>query len=129
MIFARISEKIIIKNQSYKKSMQMNINGTVEFISNYSNKENEALIWYVTKIDDEITLFSNGFYLFIDETKKIAKGDQFMKVWKFECINNNYIIYYENKDKILSLDNEAAIITGENNNRNKQLFQFIDEVW
>ena len=117
--------KIIIKNKINKKVLQMNEIGNVEFIS-FEGKDTGTLVWYVTMIDDEITLFSNNFYLSIDENSKIVKGYQFMKRWRYELENENYILYYENKNNILTIDNEKAIISGQNYKSNNQLFQFID---
>ena len=118
--------KIIIKNKINKKALQMNINGTVQFVP-YEGIEINALYWYVTIIGNEITLFSNNFYLYVDGTNRMAKGHQFMIRWKCEQYNGNYIIYLENKNNVLSIDKERAIIIAQNNNYiYNQLFELFD---
>ena len=117
--------KVIIKNRKNKRALVMNKEGTVQFIS-YEGIEVGTLYWYITLINNEITLFSKDFYLFFDEENKLVKGYQFMKRWKIEKDKSNYILYYENKNNILSIDGEKAVISGNNNNRNNQLFQFVD---
>ena len=97
---------------------------TVEFVP-YESIEISSILWYVTLIDNEITLFSNNSYLFVDENSKIVKGDQYMKRWKFEKINNQFLIYYENKKNILTNNGNKAIIYTKCNN---QLFDFVDDI-
>ena len=116
--------KVIIKNKNTKKALLMNEDRTVEFVS-YEITEISSLLWYVTLIDNEITLFSNNSYLFVDENSKIVKGDQYMKRWKYEKINNQFLIYYENKNNILINNENKAIINSNNNN---QLFDLIDDI-
>ena len=79
----------------------------------------------MTLIDNEITLFSNNSYLFVDENSKIVKGDQYMKRWKYEEINKQFLIYYENKNNILTNNGNKAII---DNNNNYKLFDFVDDI-
>ena len=47
-------------------------------------------IWDVTILDDEITLFCNGYYLYVDEDKQNASYSKFMKIWKFKKVENYY---------------------------------------
>ena len=74
----------------------------------------------------KLLYFLKIFIFFFDEENKLVKGYQFMKRWKIEKDKSNYILYYENKNNILSIDGEKAVISGNNNNRNNQLFQFVD---
>ena len=116
--------KVIIKNKKTKRALLMNEDRTVEFVP-YESREISPLLWYVTLIDNEITLFSNNSYLFVDENNKIVKGDQYMKRWKYEVINKQFLIYYENKNNILTNNGNKAIIYSKNDN---QLFDFVDEI-
>ena len=117
--------KVIIKNKKNKKALMMNKNGTVNFVS-YERTEVDELYWYIILINNEITLFSKDFYLSYDKEKKLVNGYQFMKRWTFEKDKSNYLLYYENKNNILSINGNIAVISGNNFNRNNQLFQFID---
>ena len=116
--------KVIIKNKKTKKALLMHEDRTVEFVP-YESTEISSILWYVTLIDNEITLFSNNSYLFVDENNKIVKGDQYMKRWKYEVINKQFLIYYENKNNILTNNGNKAIINTKNNN---QLFDFVDDI-
>ena len=117
--------RIIIKNKTYKKVLFMNANGIVEFVS-YDGENTENIIWYMTLVNNEITLFSNGFYLSIDLESQIAKGYEYMVRWKYELIGAKYIIYYEDKNYVLTVDENTAFTLPQNNNINSQIFQFID---
>ena len=103
----------------------MNKNGTVEFIY-FQGREINQLYWYVTLLNNEITLFSKDFYLFYDEKNEIVKGYQFMIRWKFEKYDSNYLLYFGNKNNILTVDGSRAVISGNNNNKSDKLYQFID---
>ena len=119
--------KIILKNKIYKKALMMDENGMVKFVR-FEGEDTDKLYWYITLINNEITLFSKNFYLSYDEEKKIVTGYQFMKRWQIKKSSSNYLLYYESKNNILTIsgDNgDEAIISG-NNNKNNQLFQFID---
>ena len=119
--------RIIIKNKTYKKALFMNTNGIVEFVS-YEGQNTENIIWYMTLVNNEITLFSNGFYLSIDLESKIAKGYEYMVRWKYQLMGRKYIIYYENKNYILTINSNTAFTLPQNNNINSQLFDFIDDI-
>ena len=116
--------KVIIINKKKKKALLMNEDRTVEFV-HYENIEISSLLWYITLIDNEITLFSNNSYLFVDENSKIVKGDQYMKRWKYEEVNKQFLIYYENKKNILTNNGNKAIVYTKCNN---QLFDFVDDI-
>ena len=96
---------------------------TVEFISN-QEKDINLLLWYITLIDNEITLFSNNSYLYMDENNKV-KGYQYMKKWKYGQEKNKFYIYYGNKNNMLIISGNKAIINNEKKNDN-HLFDFID---
>ena len=73
LIFEEISpffRKVIIKNKVVKKTFMM-VNGMFIF-SDYIGKEIDNFIWYITVINGEMTLFSNGLYLTLDNNKNIS---------------------------------------------------------
>ena len=95
-------------------------------LKSFQGLETSPFIWYITIIDDEITLFSNDFYLDYDKNEGIVKGFPYMKRWKCELKVNNYSIYFEDKNNMLTIDEDKAFIKNENKNQNNQLFTFID---
>ena len=99
--------------------------GKVIFKS-YVGLEISPFIWYITIIDDEITLYSNEFYLDIDKNEGVVKGFPYMKRWKCELKVENYSIYFEDKNNMLTIDGDKALIRNENTNQKDQLFTFID---
>ena len=115
----------IIINKKNQKALYMNEDKTVKF-ANYEGVEVEPFFWYITLIDNEMTLFSNNSYLYYDTNNKKVKGYQFMIRWKFEEENEKYYIYYENKNNILTADGENVIIKNQKI-KEYQLFDFIDE--
>ena len=129
MIFEKISpnfRKVIIINKKNQKALYMNEDKTVKF-ANYEGRDVEPFFWYITLIDNEMTLFSNNSYLYYDTNNKKVKGYQFMIRWKFEKENEKYYyIYYENKNNILTADGENVIIKNQKI-KEYQLFYFIDE--
>ena len=88
--------------------------------------EADSSIWYITIIDNEITLYSNGFYLDADINKRIVKESPYMKRWKYELKDKNYSIYFEDKSNMLTIDGGKALIKNEDKSQNNQLFDFID---
>ena len=131
IIFDEISpyfRKIIIKSNKTKKILQMDKNKKIKFVSNNDNdkdKDIESKIWYVTLMNGEITLFSNDFYLSINEKDKTPIAYPFMIIWNFKENNNRYITYYKNMNNVLTVNEDEAIISNQSNNSN-QLFDFID---
>jgi hypothetical protein len=115
--------KVIIKNRKTKTALFMKEDKTVEFIS-YEGKEIDPLLWYITLIDNEMTLFSNNSYLYMDK-EKMVKGDQFMKRWKYEQEKDQFYIYYENENNMLNVSGNKAIIGNEKKNDN-HLFSLFD---
>ena len=57
----------------------------------------EKCDWDITIFDNEITLFSNGFYLDLDSNHEDVKGFKYMKRWIFDKINEDY--YFMNPEK------------------------------
>ena len=118
--------KICCKNKDL--FLKMKENGIVEL-------SKEPSIWDVTIIDNEITLFSNGFYLDVIKRKKGDKnefgeelaGCIYMVIWNFKAIKNYYIFCYpkkENENILSSKDNILKV----NKTRigESELFELID---
>ena len=116
--------RVMIKSKKYKKALYME-NGEVKFMS-YQGSETSSLIWYITIIDNEITLYSNEFYLDADKNKGIVKGFPYMKRWKCEKKIVNYLIYFEDRNNMLTIDGDNALLNKENKSQYNQLFSFID---
>ena len=120
-------KKVIIINSdnNYIFCMKENRNPYFNTAFNFNINSYE---WYVTIIRNEITFFSNGSYLGANLQKKRATGEQYMKRYNFEKINNNeYIFYYENKNNVLTLNGNNAILQKENSNRVNQKFKLIEK--
>ena len=95
-------------------------------LKSFQGLETSPFIWYITIIDDEITLFSNDFYLDYDKNEGIVKGCPYMKRWKFELKLKSYSIYFEDKNNMLTINGDKPLIKNENKNQIDQLFIFID---
>ena len=118
--------RVMIQDKSNKKALFMK-DEKVKF-SSYQGSVTDSFIWYITIIDNEITLYSNDFYLDADKDKKIAKGYPYMKRWKFEKEekDNGYSIYFEDKNNMLTIDGNEALLRNENKSKKNQLFSLID---
>jgi hypothetical protein len=117
--------KVIIKNRKKKRALFMNENRQVELMS-YMGTEIESLIWYVTLIDGEITLFSNNSYLYYDEKNNTVAGYQYMERWIYVKEGEQYYICYRNKNNKLTISGEKLIISNSIK-KEDQLFSFVDE--
>jgi hypothetical protein len=77
-------------------------------------KSKEKCLWEITIINNDITLFSNGFYLDLEKNKEIAVGSKEMK--RLDFINNKDDIYYfyikneEGKKIFLSMEDDENIL-------------------
>ena len=87
--------KAIIKNRKNTKALFMDKNGEPNLFSS-ETIETDKFIWYITLINDEITLFSNNSYLYFDKNSDVAKFKA-MEKYKYEQKGKNFLIYYENK--------------------------------
>ena len=84
--------------------------------------------WYVTLMDNEITLYSNGNYLGANLESKKTTREEFMKTFKFEKINENeYLIYFNDKNNMLTVDGSKAIIQKESWFKSYQKFKLVEE--
>ena len=116
--------RVMIISKYDKKALYMR-DGRVTFKS-YEGLETSSFIWYITIIDNEITLYSNEFYLDADKNEGIVKGFPYMKRWKCELKAINYSIYFEDNNNMMTIEGDTALLRKENKNQKNQLFAFID---
>ena len=120
-------KKVIIINSENNNIFCMKENRNPCFNTSFNFNIN-SYEWYVTIIGNEITFFSNGSYLGANLQQRRATGEQFMQRYYFEKINNNeYMFYYENKNNILTLNGNYAILQKESINRLYQKFKLIEK--
>jgi hypothetical protein len=120
----RYFRRVMIKNKNTKKALFME-KGKVKF-EGYEGNDIQQFIWYVTILDDEMTLFSNDSYLFVDEKNNMEiKGSEWMINWKYEAKDEKYLFYYKDKNNVLTLSGDNALLKKENNN-DVQLFELLD---
>ena len=125
-------KKVIIRDPQNNTIFCMDNNRKPYFNSD-SKLEITKFAWYITLMGDEITLYSNESYLGADINSKKAKGEEFMKTYensyKFEKINNNeYLIYYKDKNNVLTVSGNDAVLQKENYNKKNQRFKFIEGI-
>ena len=91
------------------------------------NNNNQDCVWDITLIDDKITLCLNGYYLDVDEDHENIIGSQFMKIWKFEKIQDYYAFIYPYKEgkNILSMESNNCKVNKDYAGEN-EIFQLID---
>ena len=108
----------------------MENNGDIKFKS-FQNLDINLYIWYITILGNEITLFSNGFYLGGNIQERKVTRDPYMKRYFFEIFNNTeFIFYYENKDNILTENGNLAIFQKINNNNiTNQIFKLLELIF
>jgi len=121
--------KIKCKNKDL--FLKMKENGNVEL-------SEEPSMWDVTIIDNEITLFSNGFYLDVTKRKNGDKeeigeeliGYEYMIIWRFMMNNKYYILFYlqKGKENILSSENYNLKVKNKVRTNDDDLFELIDVI-
>ena len=119
-------KKVIIKNAE---------NQCILCIDEYNNPSFKPLnylninlyVWYVTINNNEITLFSNKYYLGADiQTRKVIVNE-FMERYLFETVDNyEYKLYYKNKTNVLTINGVNAILSNENIHKKNQIFKLIE---
>jgi hypothetical protein len=79
-------------------------------------KSEKECLWMVTINENDITFFSNGYYLDIDENKEIAIGSKEMKKWSLIKENEDYYFSYteEGKNDYLSMEDDENIRVNKN---------------
>ena len=122
-------KKVIIKNSENYCILCIDKDGSISF-KKLDYLDINLYEWYVTINGNEITLFSNGYYLGADTQGKIARVNQYMERYFFETSNHyEYSFYYKNKFNILSVNGTNAILSDINNkniNKNNQIFKLIE---
>ena len=123
-------KRVVIRNVQNQSIFCMNENRKAYFDSNPKLDVNK-FIWYITLMGNEITLYSNESYLSADLNSKKAIGYEFMltyeESYKFEKIKDNeYLIYYKDKNNVLTVSGSNAILQKENSNKNNQKFKLIE---
>ena len=120
--------KILCKN----KDLFLNMNKSGEVI--LSKKPS---MWDITIIDNEITLFSNGYYLDVRKRKNGDKeeigeelvGFKYMIIWNFKMVKNYYIFYYPKKEKDNKLSSENNILkVNKENFDESEYFKLFDVI-
>ena len=120
-------KKVIISNSYNKVILCMNSDSEPCFKS--VDNDVNSYIWYITLMDNEITLYSNGNYLGVNTNSKKATREEFMKTFKFEKIGkNDYIIYFDDKNNVLTVSGSNAIIQKESYNNSNQKFRLVEEI-
>ena len=113
--------EVYIFNPFLNLILIMNKNGNFEMINDFK----KAYTWDITLDDNELTLFSNEYYLIYDEGKNIIQSNKYMKRWYFEQINEFYIIKpLKNNNLMLYINNNTLCLSNVKNNNS--LFKFID---
>jgi hypothetical protein len=125
-------KKVVIRNYQNKSIFCMD-NNRKPYFNTDSKLDITKFAWYITLMGDEITLYSNESYLGADINSKKATGEEFMKTYensyKFEKLNNSnneYLIYYKDKDNVLTVSGNDAILQKENYNQKNQRFKLIE---
>ena len=125
---ALILKKVIIKNK-FNNSILCMKNDTEPCFKSADILDIRDYFWYITLIDNEITLYSNGNYLGVNVNLKKATREEFMKIFKFEKLNeNDYLIYFNDKNNVLTVNENNAIIQKESNNKSNQTFKLVEEI-
>ena len=119
-------KKIIIKNTKNDSLLCMENNGEIRFKSAIS-LDIHRYFWYITIFGNEITLFSNGLYLGANIESKKVISEKYMKIYFFEKTNNNqYILYYNNKNNVLTINGSNALFQNLIPGSGYQKFKLVD---
>ena len=121
-------KRVTIRNVETDSILCMEKDRTVSFKRN-QQLDISQYNWYVTLMDGEITLYSNESYLGANINTKEPTGEEFMKTFKYEKIKaNEYLIYYNDKNNVLTVSGNKAILQGESYNKKYQKFKMIEEI-
>ena len=120
---SRYIREVKIYNSETDTILIMNDDGTFKMV----NETKEYPHWDITLINDEITLFSNGYYLGYGEYSNKIVSDKYMKVWKYICKNNRDYIIKTTNDLLISIEGNSLNLKDKNYEfNNNSIFQFID---
>ena len=94
--------KVKIYNPTFKFYLIMNKDGSFGLKKEWD----ESYAWDITLINNELTLFSNGYYLGVNEDLTKIISDKYMKYWDYQEFENFYVIKIKNNDKMISIYND-----------------------
>ena len=121
-------KRVTIRNVETDSILCMEKDRTVSFKRN-QQLDISQYNWYVTLMDGEITLYSNESYLGANINTKEPTGEEFMKTFKYEKIKaNEYLIYYNDKNNVLTVSGNKAILQGESYNKKYQKLKMIEKI-
>ena len=127
LIFEESSEyfkKVIIKSTDNKTILKIDKKGNLSFIK-HEGKVSDSLLWYVTIFNNEITFYSNDFYLGLSKDQKTICGQEFMKGWKYKKNGDKYSFYLDEK-LLLTESDSKLIFKEEQKNKVNQQFRLIE---
>ena len=117
--------KVIILKKRKQKALFMSKDGNVSFL-NVQGKDVKPYIWYVTIFANEISFYSNHFYLSGFTEINTVLGEEYnSKKWKFKIVNNEYMFYLDNENNILTVD-ENGVTLSKFNQSKLQSFTLFD---
>ena len=128
IIFDEISDNFKkVKIFNGNKALKMEASRNVTLMQYENNQEDNSFIWYITIIGDEITLYSNMFYLGFNPQTNILNGNDYMEIWKFINSNDEYYFYIINNNTtyILTEYGKDIIIIPKKYNYNGLLFKLV----
>ena len=118
-------KKVVIKNIKYNSILCMDTKRIISLRSAV-NLDINLYEWYITLIGNEITLFSNGNYLGVNIEQKKVIGDECMHIFIIEQLNNNeYLIYYKDKNNVITINEDKLEIKKEKSKMLEQIFKII----
>ena len=105
----------------------MNDNGIFKMVS--KSKAKEYPNWDITLINDELTLFSNGYYLGYDENSNKIVSDKYMRRWKFTITNNGRYIIKTNNNLLITISDNTLNLKPNDFclHNDNSIFEFIDK--
>ena len=71
-------------------------------------KKNNGNIWDINLDNEEIALFSNGYYLSIDDNEKVV-GNKMIKSGNYKKFEDKYGLIFGNKNLIIEKDKNNTI--------------------
>ena len=115
--------EVIIYNQITNSTLIMNNNGRFEMVNGIMKNS----IWDITLLNNEITLYSNGYYLGYNNDSNKIVSDKYMKRLNYITTSNvEYIIVTQNNLLFSVNGNNLNLISNNSIDINFSIFQFID---
>ena len=115
--------EVIIYNQITNSTLIMNNNGRFEMVNGIMKNST----WDITLLNNEITLFSNGYYLGYNNDSNKIVSDKYMKRLNYITTSNGeYIIVTQNNLLFSVNGNNLNLISNNSIDINFSIFQFID---